>query len=389
MIYYKHQADFLSKNPDKAIISWEAGTGKTRAAIEWMKLRPTLFFLIIVPKAIRTKWVEDIDRWGCTNMVIVMTKEEVKKHPNIEPDGLIVDEAHHISSPIFIAKDRSQVTEVIYKIIQKNEDMPRLFLTANVVRSSPANLHTLLYMTVKQIPWKDYQEYFYRLMRMPYLPRPAWLPKPGWQKDMPKLINKYCHVALMRDCFDVPVHEYRTVDVPLSAKSKVDIAALKDKEWEPMKLWCAEHRLENGEEKMFWIEKFAEGRKKVVIICRYKEQIASYAKYLSKMREVFILTGDTKDQGATIKDAQQSAECFLIVQSQVTAGYDLDKFACMIFASCDWSWVNHSQAMGRINRAHNLHRNEYVFLVAGAKDKAILSSLELKKDFDVSAVVRT
>ncbi len=389
---YKHQADFLEANPDRAILSWEAGLGKTRAAIEWLNKRPHLkMALIVVPKAIQTKWKEDIQRWKCCVMTTVMTKEQVKK---ITPeqyrnfDAFIGDEAHHFASPLFVAKERSQVTEAVYKIIRSHPSMPILLLTANVVRSSPANFHTLAYMSVKQIDWPKYRDYFYRLMQLPYLPRPAWIPKPKWQKEMPKLIAKHCSVVLMRDCFDVPIHEYQTIQVTLSDDTKANIQALKHEEWEPMKLWCAEHRLENGDEKLEEIKKIAEGRKKIVIICRYKEQIANYAKALEKIREVFVLTGDTKDQGQTIKDAQDSAECFLIVQSQVTAGYDLDQFACMIFASCDWSWVNHSQAMGRINRAHNLHRNEYIYLVAGDKDKAILDAMEQKKDFDLSAIIR-
>lgn len=357
-----------------------------------MKLRPGKKFLIVVPKAIKRKWIEDLIKWDTNNPNLVLTKEEVKKWMKqiIEDgyDGIIGDEAHHYASPLFVAKDRSQVTEAVYEIIKANPDMHVLFLTANVVRSSPANLHTLLYMSVKQIPWKEYQDYFYKLTVLPFLPRPAWMPKKGWQKKMPALINKYCSVALMRDCADVPIHEYQTIDIELNKGTLGDIENIKEQEWEPIKLWYAEHRLENRLEKLNWIKEFIEGRKKVVIICRYKEQIELYARYLSKMREVFTLTGDTKDQGQVIKDAQESAECVLIVQSQVTAGYDLDSFSTMIFASCDWSWVNHSQAMGRINRIHNLHRNEYIYLVAGEKDRAILSSLEEKKDFDIATVIR-
>jgi len=243
-------------------------------------------------------------------------------------------------------------------------------------------------MSVKQIPWKEYQEYFYKLTVLPFLPRPAWMPKKGWQKKMPGLIKKYCSVALMRDCADVPIHEYQTIDIPLGKGTLADIENLGSEEWEPIKLWYAEHRLENGIEKLKWIEEFIEGRKKVVIICRYKDQIALYDKHLSKMREVFTLTGDTKDQGQVIKDAQESAECVLIIQSQVCAGFDLDQFSCMIFASVDWSYVNFSQMHGRINRIHNLHRNEYIYLVAGEKDKMILKSMDEKQDFDIGKVIR-
>jgi len=384
---YKHQQEFLDKNPDKAILAWEAGIGKTRASIEWMKLRPRKMVLIICTKAIKQKWIEDLKKWDCKNTTEVITKEEFKKS-SIIPDALIVDEAHNFVSPLFIASSRSQLSTSLYNLIKENPDMPRLFLTANPVRSSPANLHTLLTFKGVPIEWKKWQGAFYQLIRRPYLPRPVWDPKEGWQKRMIPIIEKYCEVSLMSDCFDVPVHNHSVIDIPLNEDTKKEIKGLVAEAWEPMKLWCAEHRLENGIEKLEWIKEFSKGRRKVVIICKYTEQILAYEKELKKDRETFVLNGQTKDQGQIIKDAQESSECFLIVQAQVSAGYDLDQFSTMIFASASWSWVDHSQCHGRINRAHNLHRNEYIYLVAGEKDKRVLESLEAKKDFDVSQIIK-
>lgn len=389
MNLYKHQQQFLEANPDIAILAWEAGVGKTVGAIEWLKLRPKVKSpLIIVTKAIKQKWKDELQKWGYQGNAQVITKEELKKDQYYQPDALIIDEAHHFSSPLFIAKDRSAMTQQLYSLIRSNPSMSRLLLTANVVRSNPANLHTLLYLSVKQIEWKKWQSRFYSLQHFPYLPRPAYLPVKGWQKMMPPIIAKYCSIALMKDCADVPVHEYTTIDIELDDTTHIDIKKLSAEEWEPMKLWVEEHRYENGHEKLFWIKSFSEGRRKIIVICRYKEQIRQYARELSKIRETFVLTGDTKDQEQLIADAQASDECFLIVQSQVTAGYDLDTFSTMVFASCSWSWVDHSQAHARINRIHNLHRNEYYYLVAGAKDKSILKSLEEKKDFDINSVVK-
>lgn len=392
MKLWDHQQKFLDANPDIAVLAWSAGVGKTRAAIEWVNKRSwATLVLVVCPKAIQQKWKDDMKKWGCQVMSMVVTKEEVKK---IEPMSLsskmllIADEAHHYTSPLFVAKDRSQVTEAIYKIIRRNQKMPRLFLTATPVRSSPANMHTLLYLTVKQIDWKKYQEYFYRLQQLPFMARPGWMPKPKWQKEMQKLIDKYCNVVLMKDCFDVPIHEYNTVTIELSKETKEQISSLSKNEWEAVKLWYAEHRLESGIEKLEWIKNFSEGEPKIVIVCRYKEQIAQYAKELSKKREVFVLTGDTKDQGQTIKDAQESPECFIIIQAQVCAGFDLDQFSCMIFTSIDFSYVNFTQMHGRINRAHNLHRNRHYYLVAGEKDKLVLEAMDLKQDFDINKNIK-
>lgn len=389
---WKHQSKFLEQNPDIAVLAWEGGLGKSRTAIEWVNKRPwASLVLVVCPKAIQQKWKDDVKKWGCSVMSIVVTKEEIKKlDPMSLPSKmlLIADEAHHYTSPLFVAKDRSQITEAIYKIIRRNQKMPRLFLTATPVRSSPANMHTLLYLTVKQIDWKKYRDYFYRLTTLPYLPRPAWMPKPKWQKEMPKLIGKYCDVALVKDCFDVPIHSEEEIAIELTPETKAKIKAIDNQEWDAVKLWHAKNRLENGLEKLAWIKQYSETRSKVVIICKYKEQIETYAKELAKTRQTFVVTGDIKDQFGIIQEAQDSAECFILIQSQVTAGYDLDKFSSMIFASYDWSSVNFLQAHWRVERGHNLHRNEYRYLVAGKKDRSVLDALKLKEDFEISKVKR-
>ena len=388
---YKHQQAFLDENPKKGILAFEAGTGKSRTAIEWAKKWPERHPIIVVTKAIRTKWHDDMALWGYTGKYTILTKEEFRKKkpaPKVNKNLLIVDEAHNFASPLFVPANRSKMSEALYDFISCDPNMPVLLLTANPVRSSPANLHTLLTFRGVDIEWKKWRDAFYHLIHRPYLPRPAWEPKKGWQKRMIPIIEKYCHVALMRDCFDVPLHEYTIACVDLVEDTIESIKKVVQEEWEPMKIWCAEHRLENGIEKLEWIKQFAEGCRKIVVVCRYKDQIAMYAKALEKDRETFVLTGDTNDQGQVIKDAQESPECFLIIQSGIGAGFDLDTFSAMVFASCDWSWVNFSQMHGRINRAHNLHRNRYIYLISGEKDRAILESLQAKQDFDVSKAIK-
>jgi len=160
---YEHQKKFLNENPDQALLAWEAGTGKTRTAIEWLKKRDG-YPIIVVPKAIKSKWGDDLVKWGYTQPALILTKEEFKKGgfrmPLLSKPILVVDEAHNFSSPLF-TKQRSQLSESVYNFIQLDESIHRLFLTANPVRSSPANLHTLLTFMGVSISWKKWQEYFY------------------------------------------------------------------------------------------------------------------------------------------------------------------------------------------------------------------------------------
>jgi hypothetical protein len=60
MELYQHQKEFLKDNPNKKLLAWETGVGKTLAACEWMKLRPYLpNAIVICPKNIKQKWIND------------------------------------------------------------------------------------------------------------------------------------------------------------------------------------------------------------------------------------------------------------------------------------------------------------------------------------------
>lgn len=216
----------------------------------------------------------------------------------------------------------------------------------------------------------------------PWLNRPAWEEKKGWQKEIQKTINNICDVAIMADCADVPVHEHQIVDIHLTKESKLAQEALFAEEWEPMALWTGLHRLENGKEKLAYIKELGEGVKKMIVVCHYRQQIEEYEKELSKQKQVFVLHGGVKDQHAVVQAAQEADECYFIIQASMGAGFDADKFSVMVFASMSYKYVDMSQMKGRINRIHNLHRNRYIYLIAGEHDKAVLNTLEAGKDFD-------
>ncbi len=88
---YKHQKSFLNKNPNKTILVWECGTGKTRTAIEWMKLRDGAG-LIVCPKALTTNWKRELEKWGDAS--VVFSKEQFRKYYDslARHDMIVVDE---------------------------------------------------------------------------------------------------------------------------------------------------------------------------------------------------------------------------------------------------------------------------------------------------------
>lgn len=375
MPLYPHQQAFLDKNLTKALICFETGTGKTRTAVEWLR-RYQGNAWVIVPKRIKKKWQVDLSDVKAT----VVTKEEFKKLDITNPTALIIDEAHAHASALF-TKGRSQLAEHTYNLIRKYPQMPVLLLTATPISSTPANLHTLLTYTGVYIPWPTWRDRFYNLERLPYLPRPAYIPKKDWRQLIQPVLLQYAHVALMKDCVDVlpPITE-EIISVP-AGKFKVEV------EWEPMAAFVAEHRHEQTK-KAEKIREIGVGYRKVVVVAYFREQIEELEKELKKDKTVYVLHGGVADQEAVIKQAQEDEECFLICQSSIGAGFDLNTFAIMIFASQGYSYLASVQMKGRIRRIHDLKPVKYIYLLGGRIDRAIKKRIELGKDFDPTQLAK-
>jgi superfamily II DNA or RNA helicase len=96
-----------------------------------------------------------------------------------------------------------------------------------------------------------------------------------------------------------------------------------------------------------------------------------WAPLLSKEREVFVVTGGTKDQEATIKAARESFECYLLIQADLGAGFELPEFSYMIFASLSFSVRSLTQMKGRVLRINALKSNWYTYLIGGKCDESV------------------
>ncbi len=373
---YKHQQSFLDKHLDKALVCFDAGTGKTLTAVEWLRPRQGNA-IVVVPKRIEDKWKKELGDVKAT----VITKEQWKKTDFIDPTALVIDEAQFHSSGLF-TKGRSQLATKTYNFIKKYPNMPVLLLTATPVSSTPANLHTLLCYIGVYVPWNKWREEFYNLMRLPYLPRPAWIPKPDWRTRIRPWLLKYAHIALMGDCVEYlpPITEevLKTPYKPLQQLSELT----------PMGRFVEEHRNEQLEKGKVIREIGAEYRK-VMVVAHFREQIAQLEKELSKDKKVYVLHGGVKDQEAVIEQAQEDDECFFLCQNQVGVGFDADTFNVMIFASQSYSYVSMVQMKARIRRIHALKPVKYIYLQSGRCDKAVYKQLQLGKDFDVAEFTKT
>lgn len=370
MTLYKHQQEFKERMEDRMLLVWEMGTGKTIAACLWLKDGRDSNALVLCPKRVKQKWIDTLKEWDTKAKVVY--KEEFKKSSLHKHSAIVIDEADEAASPLFIPKSRSQYTEKVYRLLQKNMDTPRLLLTATPVRSNVWNLHTLLMFLGKVIPFKKWRERFERLEDRPFLPRPAYFPVPGWQKLMAAGVRKYGDVVLMRDVVDLPPEE--TIEIKKKKKPP------KLTEWEPKKRFVEEHKLEQeGKDKE--IKQIGKEYRKVLVVAHYREQCEQLKDKLEKDRQTFLVYGGVKNQEDILKEANETDECYLIVQASLGAGFDADSFSAVIFASQSYSVRDTIQMKGRVRRIHNLHPVKYYHLLFGRCDKAVYDTIKKNKDF--------
>lgn len=334
-------------------------TGKTLPASIWGSKREPC--IVVCPKQLKKSWQKEAP------YAVVMTKEEFKKSPPLTASSLIIDEAHTFASPLF-TRGRSQLSTAMYEFVKANPDMDVLLLTATPIRNDPSSLHTLLCFIGVFIPWKVWRSEFYELRYMPYLPRPAYFPVSDWRQKIKKYLEKYADIVSLQDVVDyLPPVTIEVVDVK-SAKSKV-----------PFEKWTDEHLHEQSEKAKF-IKGL--GYRKIIIVVHYTAQIDELEKALKNERPVFVLDGRSKDPAKVIKEAQESEECYFIVQAKMGVGFDGWMFGAMVFASMDHSVVNHTQMFGRLRHLKHLKPLMYYYLIGGRWDKRIYESIKAGEDFN-------
>jgi len=376
MELYKHQQRFADKNPDKAMLVWETGTGKTVSACEWIKARPKIKMLVVCPKGIVGKWKRDI--MDMNTIADVCTRDEVKKIDLNKYGGLILDEAQDFASPLF-TKQRSKRAEVIYNYIKSHPNAPILLLTATPVRSTPWNIHTLACFIGNFWNVMDFRDDFFYMTNM--FGRMHYETVKGWQKKVRPLVEQIADIVLMSDCVDVPQQHHKVIEIPWTQRQENE---LKLREYEePVAEWHARHRMEQGEKKIKAIQKIVNGYRKVILVCYYKSQIEEYAEKFGKDRLVYVLNGSVKDQDEVIENAKASDDCIFIIQAQMGAGFDAGEFSVVVFASLSFRYVDYVQMKGRVKRINNLHENTFIHLIGGQNDMSVYNSIQANKDFDV------
>lgn len=371
---YLHQQRFINKNPNRALLVWEGGLGKTYAGCLWLKKREDINALVVCPKAIISKWKRDLIQEGIK--ADVCSRDDIKKIELKNYGALVIDEAQDHASEIF-GKGRSQRTTALYNYVRQHPKAHILLLTATPVRSTPWNIHTLaVYLGVFWEP-KKFREEFFHLTDI--FGRLHYEKNKDWRTKIRPYIESIADIVLMSDVVDVPIQHEKIIPVKWT---KAQEKTLDQQYLEPSAEWHARHRAENGKEKFNALKEITDKYRKAIVVCYYTEQLRQYAEWIGEDRQVFVLSGSTKDQDKVIADAQASDDCIFLVQASMGAGFDADKFSVVVFASMSFKYIDHAQMKFRVKRIHNLHENTFIYLLGGKCDNAVYDSILAGKDFD-------
>lgn len=417
MILYDHQKKIIAEDPKYTGLWLGTGTGKTLTAL--LLARGNI--LVICPKTQKEDqtWERQMKKivkempceywWINTvpNIMKVVSKEEFKRdHTMIERfDTIIADEAHTALGATpnirYVKKQpipkNSQIFDALQEFV-KRTNPERLYLCTATIIKNPMTVWAAGTLLGMKWNWYEWRDVFYTKLPMPG--REVWAPKKdSATKDrLAAAVRRIGHVGRLEDFMDVPDQTFRTVHVDLTEAQRNRIKYLPLEFPDPIVLCGKKHQVENGvlagnefeapetfqNEKVSKILDLALEFSKMIVFAKYTAQIEAIRSAVERFgRKVFVLSGDTKDRGKLILEASTSQEYVFIAQAQISAGWELPECPVMVFASKTYSFVDHDQALGRIQRANNIKKNLYISLVVkNGVDDAVEKCIANKCDFN-------
>jgi superfamily II DNA or RNA helicase len=390
---YKHQKEFLIKNPDKSALVWSCGTGKTRTAINWSQTIDDST-LIICPKALKANWNRECKKWGNVLQTTILTKEEFRRdYKSLEAYGqIIVDEVHNgFLTPHF----KSQMSKALRDYIKIHKVQRVLLLSATVYTSSPWNIYNLAFYCGLKFDWLKFKHTFFNEVR--FGPRIVPVPKKGCEAKLAELTKKFASVVNITDVIDVPLQNH--LEPEYFALTKEQEKAIKEN-YDPLPIvrYTLQNEIENGilignefrqpqtyeTDKIERIKAICEENTKVAIVCRYNAQIDYLAKELRTYNPL-IIRGDVKDRDSVCQRAEQNTRAVVLIQADCGIGFELPSFPVCVYASMSYSYTAWEQMNGRFLRMNKPSRTTFIYLLTEGKsiDQGVYDAVKRKEDFKI------
>jgi len=403
IMLYQHQKDIIDNNKYRTGLFMGTGSGKTLIALHLAQGK----ILCITPKLQREEqnFIRETKKSNLTKDITQISKEDFKKVAGTleQFDTVIVDEAHTVAGAtpnVRYVKRRpipkcSQTFDYLIDYLNRKPPKRLYLLTATPIRS-PMTVWALAKILGVDWNFYEFRDTFYFSVKNGYKEFFVIKSDDESKERLGKAVQKLGYTGKLEDYFDVPEQTFRTVFVSTTKEQDKRLREIQTEYPEPIVLVGKKHQVENGvltgdefsapetykDEKIEKLLDFALEFPKMVIFAKYTAQIEKIKEAL-KDYNVKTLQGSTKNRDEVIKSAEESKNCIMIIQSQISAGFELPSFPVMIFASMSYSVVDRIQAEGRILRANALKKNLYITLVVkGGVDEAVYKSILNKQDFN-------
>ena len=401
---YQHQKAIVDADPKKTLLALSTGSGKTITALHLAEGNT----LVICPKTVRDDrvWQKNLEKIEKEVRLTVISKEDFRLGKFVKQhfDTIILDEVHQIAgaTPSIRYKNRqpipkcSQTFDILIEYLTKFPPTRLYVLTATPTRS-PMCVWGIAKILGRDWNFYEFRDTFYFSVKKGY--REFFIVKSDEvsKTRLGKAVQNLGYTGRLQDFFDVPSQVYKDMFVEMTKEQKDKIKDIETEFPDPLVLTGKRHQCENGvltgdefsmsefikDNKIDVIKDLALEFPKMVIFAKYTMQIAKIEKELQDSGYyVLTLQGHTKDRQEVLKMAEQSDKCILIIQSQISAGFELPSFPVMVFASMSYSVVDRIQGEGRILRANALKKNLYITLITkGGVDHAVHKSINNKVDF--------
>lgn len=390
---FPHQEGFLKRNPARHLLAFETGLGKTRTAIEWVKLNNLQRVMIVCPKTIKSQWIEiankELKPLGIGGKVL--TKEQFRDKEPIRDayqfKGFIFDEAHYVAS------DTSKLFKKTIAWLESSNANYRLLLTATpVLAKGSINVFALATVLGWSINKTEWRETFQRLVSRPYLHgRMAWEERTdkATKDRLQRFLGRIGTFVSHDEVFDIP--EQKVIKHRLLRPASFEDKLLRhlDGVTSDIACWTAEHVLEQEYKRDFVLDLVTKYRR-VILVSRYLEETSFYFNALKEKREnVVSLTSATKNRGEMLAEIKNADSYVLTVSSSISEGYNLPHTQAIIYASLDFSVKNKVQMDGRALRMdYPSPTNIHIVLMKGGADEAVYRTISRREDFHTDTYLK-
>jgi len=408
MKLYQHQKEIVNDDPKYTGLFLGTGSGKTRTALSLSV--NTASTLVISPKMQRDDKVFEREavKMNYDMDLTCISKEDLKKYVknNTLPQfgTIIIDECHTLlgvyPDEVFVKGVRTPKASAMFnqlRIYLRDNPPDRLYLLTATLVKNPMSVWAAGVLLGK---WsynshRRFVDKFYTTFR--HNNRNIYTPRsnPQIKEDLAKLVKKLGYVGRLEDYYDIPEQTYITESIALTTEQKKAIKDIKLEYPDPLVQTGKIHQIEQGvlkgdeyskgqrikDNKVDRILELSQEFPKMIVFARYTDQINKIAEAIGD--KAYTLTGQTKNRGELMSSLKKKDKYVFIVQASMSAGWELPDCPCIIFVSKDYSFVNHDQALGRVQRANHIKKNVYITLVTEGKsiDKAVLKAVENKIDF--------